>query len=402
MARPPLPIGERGEIKRTQLPDGTWQALCRYRDTDGVTRRVKATGPSGQKAENTLKRRLKERSHGTEEIKPETALSVLAEKWFATVDKSPGTKDIYRRALDGHIIPKLGSVRIREASTGRLEAFLAATSKQTIRTPMDGRTGKQRSVRHGGPSAAKTCRTVLGLMMAMAVRYDAADYNAIRETTQNLIATKPSRALTVEDFETLRANVIGWQGSGLRGPVKSQDLVDKIDVMIGSGLRPGELFALRWEDVDFESTPPTVEVTGTVKRSTGAGLHRQEYPKSESGERILYLPRFAALVLEKTRDGQDPAAPNPLGLVFPSRAGTVIDPGNFRRQWREARGEDFDWVKPSSFRKTVATIIEREVGRDVAAKQLGHSSSVVTMKHYVQKDKHAPDSSQILDRFGGN
>jgi len=394
-----LPIGERGNIKRTQLPDGTWQALCRYRDKDGVTRRVKATGPSGQKAENALTRKLRERAHGTEEITPDTKLSVLAELWFAKLDKAPGTLDIYRRALDVHINPGLGGVTIREATTGRLERFLQETGKQQIRTPIHPKTGKQRSVRHGGTSAALTCRSVLGMMMALAVRYDAAEYNAIRETVRTPTMTKASRALTVEDFETLRANVAAWQESGVMGPRKSKDVVDKMDLLIATGLRPGELLALRWDDVDLAATPATVEVTGTIKRTTARGLHRQDIPKSESGERILSLPKFAVVMLARRKLEQNPEV-NPLGVVFPSRAGTVIDPGNLRRQWREARGEEFDWVKPSSFRKTVATIIEREVGSTVAARQLGHASDVVTLKHYVEKDKHAPDSSEILGRFG--
>jgi hypothetical protein len=41
---PPLRIGQHGKIKREYLGSGVWLARCRYRDTDGVTRRVQRVG----------------------------------------------------------------------------------------------------------------------------------------------------------------------------------------------------------------------------------------------------------------------------------------------------------------------------------------------------------------------
>ena len=36
--RPPLRIGQHGKISRKYLGNGVWEAQCRVRDTDGVTR----------------------------------------------------------------------------------------------------------------------------------------------------------------------------------------------------------------------------------------------------------------------------------------------------------------------------------------------------------------------------
>jgi integrase len=146
--------------------------------------------------------------------------------------------------------------------------------------------------------------------------------------------------------------------------------------------------------------PPTIEVTGTVRRTSVSGLHRQGFPKSVTSARVIPLPGFAAAMLARRHLANDPEK-NPLGLVFPSRAGTVIDPGNFRRQWTAARGEEFGWVTPSSFRKTVATLIERETDSVRASRQLGHSSDTVTRKHYIERSKAVPDSTDLLERFGG-
>ena len=46
--RPPLRIGAHGKITRKYLGGGVWMTRCRYRDSDGVTRRVAAARPADE------------------------------------------------------------------------------------------------------------------------------------------------------------------------------------------------------------------------------------------------------------------------------------------------------------------------------------------------------------------
>lgn len=55
MARPPLPLGTWGTITTEKIRDGSYRALTRFRDPDGNTRRVTATGPSKAAAERALR-----------------------------------------------------------------------------------------------------------------------------------------------------------------------------------------------------------------------------------------------------------------------------------------------------------------------------------------------------------
>lgn len=404
MGRPELPIGGHGNITTSCLIEkskehpGLWEALARFRDRDGVTRRVKARERTERRAINALTEKMSQRKRlGGEELTAETKVSVLAELWFASVNESPGTKDTYRGLLDGHILPLLGGNRLREVTTGRVERFVAEVAEQRMET-ITAKNGRPMTIKRGGPTAANMARTVLALMFRLAVRHDAVDSNPVRESQRAAVPKAQVRALTVEEFGALRRNIEEWQDSGVMGPRKSKDLIDKVDLFVATGLRPGELLGLRWEDVRFDSTPPTVEVTGTIKRTRADGLHRQAYPKSEHGKRILGLPAFAVTMLARRKLVEEPGS-NPLGLIFPSQTGTVLDPGNFRRQWRDARGKEFEWVKPSSFRKAVATLIEREAGSVVASRQLGHSSDAVTRKHYIERNRATPDTTRILEQF---
>ena len=115
------------------------------------------------------------------------------------------------------------------------------------------------------------------------------------------------------------------------------------------------------------------------------------------------FPFFAVGMLMARKVG---AASNPLNAIFASRNGTWLSPNNVRRQWRQARAEtDLGWVTPHTFRKTVATLIDREADAKTAAAQLGHGSEDVTTTYYIEKAALAPDVSDVsdvLEVLGGN
>jgi integrase len=61
--------------------------------------------------------------------------------------------------------------------------------------------------------------------------------------------------------------------------------------LIATGLRRGELPALRWSD--FDETAGTLAVAGKVVRITGQGLTRMDETKTAAGRRTIALPSFA-------------------------------------------------------------------------------------------------------------
>ncbi|MFC3243141.1 hypothetical protein ACFOJ6_13170 [Gordonia humi] len=157
MPRPPLDIGTYGKITRTQLDETTWQAETRYRDHDGTTRKVRARGTTGAKAEAALKKKLVDRNHqaGGDTLTLDSTIGDLCALWLQDVDASgraQATKDYYRRIVDRTILPGLNEVRLREATTGRIDRFLRAIPK---------------------PSTARDARVALKQAFALAARYDA-------------------------------------------------------------------------------------------------------------------------------------------------------------------------------------------------------------------------------------
>lgn len=393
MARPPMPIGTWGKITRTQLAPGRWQALAKYRDYDGRTRRVKRTGPTGAAAERALTAALRDRATPTDsvtEITRDTTLADLAALWMVTRETegklSESTIEHYHSAINRYIGPGLGEVRVGEASVGRIDAFLRAIP---------------------GDAAAKTSRSILSGMFGLAARHDAIASNPVRDTTARIPARKPVRALTVDELQMLRRRVATWAGGNEVGPPRGIDVPEVFDVLAGTGGRIGEVLALRTEDLDLRADPPTATFAGTIDKH-GA---RQPRVKTDSSYRTVVLPAFtvAALRRQIARD-----LPTDQDLVFPGRHGGPRRTGNVRLQLRTARStivrdaqgrpdgpaEMFDWVTPHVFRKTVATAVEGAVTIEAAAGQLGHASPEITRTHYVQRAARGPDLRHVLDGLG--
>lgn len=399
MARPRIAIGQWGRINVKRQANGSFRASTRYRDTDGVTRPVQAFGPSGAAAERRLKAALHDRGTPTvNEITSATTLSDLAWAWLDEIvtigELSTQTIEQYRDEVEKTITAPhsgIGGLLIREATTSRIDRFL-----------------KGISAKH--PAKARRNKVVLTGMFGLAVRHDALDTNPVREVARIKGTGKNVRALTTHELQALRRRVHMWQnGEPLdgqpahRGRPRAQDMLDLTDVWLGTGARIGEILALRLQDINLTADPAEVTISGTVVRfkgraADGGGLVRQDHPKSESSYRVVKIPAFTRdMLLRRIVD----ADRTPDDLVFPSSTGTLRDPHNVRRQWRDARGDKFDWVTPHSFRRTVATLIDRETDADAAAVQLGHSGSAVTKRHYIEKAIDTPDLTAVLNQLGG-
>ena len=380
MARPPLPLGTWGTITTEKIRDGSYRALTRFRDHDGNTRRVTATGPSKAAAERALRDVLGTRTAPAGElITAETRLIDLANLWITGLEAEgrieQTTISEYRRVLDNLVLPSVGGLKLREATTGRLDRLLLRLRDQSV--------NRQRKA-----------KVVLGAMLDLAVRHDAIPINPARNTARIHHPRQETRVLRIEDLAELRAAVHAWMKQDRPGPKPTSDMADIIDLMLATGCRIGEILALRWSDLDLDVDLPILTVSGTIKTATGKGTYRKPTPKSDASRRTVVLPRFAAELLRVRRQF---ATPNENDAVFATRNGTWHQVVNVERRWRQIRKDTgFEWVTPHTFRKTVATLISEATTSELASRQLGHSSSQVTRDHYIAKPPVSADLAEVL------
>lgn len=386
--RPRLAIGTYGTITTTELPGGQWDAKTRYRDHDGKTRQLRARGTTAAKAKAALKLKIRDRQHavGHDNLDADSTVAQLADRWMLDdVERGLGrggkprtanTVAYYRRVVDKIIKPGLSDVTLREADTQRVDRFLLALPAL---------------------SARRDARVVLRQAFALAARYGCISVNPVIDAHRPPASLAKPRALGVADVHELRQRIRKWQAEELRGPRRAHDLVEIFDVMLGTGVRIEEVLALRWSDcTDLDADRVAVTISGTVVTEKGRGCYRQDHPKTDAGLRTVILPKFAVEALRRQRDRGIPSAE---GLIFPTRTGSPRWPSNVRTAWRKVRGEEYGWVKPHSFRKTVGTLVARELGVEAASVQLGHSATAVTERHYIERAVEAPDMTSVLDRL---
>ena len=381
--RPALRIGAHGKIVREHLGGGVWLARTRFRDSDGVTRRVQRLGPPdefdkhGKLAEDALIEALTERRPPVEvdALGPETLVARLVRQHLdrlAEDGRSPATLATYDFAA-AKLEKFIGGLRVREASTARLDAAL-----RSMRTA------------HGA-TMAKQAKTILRGALQLAVMASALNANPVRDV-QTLSAKRQPKGASALSADELRALLINLKASSF---CHEHDLVDPVTLLIATGLRRSELLALRWKDFDADAS--TLTVSGKLVRATGHGLSRVDETKSAAGKRTLPLPSFAVVMLMARRTvsyyGEQP-------MIFPSTAGTWRDPNNFGKEWRTVREAlGVPEVTTHSFRKTVATLIDDEgLSARIGADHLGHSKVSMTQDRYMTRGRVHAEVANLLDR----
>lgn len=420
--RPQLPLNTYGEITvtredraptKTGKPREAYRARARYRDSDGITRPVARYGSTQKAAKDALRTALAERQRDSESdsITSRTTVANLADAWL-TADHTwrPGTREQHRRAVENHIKPQLGGVRLYEIRTSRIDRVISDVR------------------RDNGVGAAESVKKALSGMFKMAVLNDAMQANPALGTSALVKPRRSPRALTLEEEtelrDLLRSSTRATEGSN------GLDLADLVEFMLATGARIGETCAARTASLDLEAG--TWEINATVVRERGVGLYIQEWPKTAAGWRRIALPPYAVAMLRRRANEErlgpegivfgnphgralrDPSnATNDLREVLDSlncdhceRTGYVLDPNDrqgFARNekgWRIAcRRGPFSWVTSHVFRKTVATRLDEAglSGRDIA-NQLGHAKPSMTLDVYMGRKVVSSEVARVLDR----
>ena len=132
--RPPLRIGQHGKISRIQVAKYVWVARCRYRDRDGVTRRVERMTPAGvedeygDKAEAALWDAIAaRRPPSSGNITGTTLLGNLLSRYLVQCredgELAPKSVDTYEATLNA-VRSRFVGIRVSEAEPGLLNEIL--------------------------------------------------------------------------------------------------------------------------------------------------------------------------------------------------------------------------------------------------------------------------------------
>jgi integrase len=153
-------------------------------------------------------------------------------------------------------------------------------------------------------------------------------------------------------------------------------------VAVHVGLRPGELLALRWEDVDLDRG------ILHVRRALSNGEFTTPKTKRSRRRIDLSVGSVAALQRHRTRQAEERMARAGLwqnqGLVFPSSVGTLLSHRNVVRSFKSLLTREGmpDAIRPYDLRHTCASLLCRNVHPKYVQELLGHASIAQTLDTY--------------------
>jgi integrase len=233
-----------------------------------------------------------------------------------------------------------------------------------------------------------------------------------REDTHSL-AAKPVEATTkrrepppaVLDFyepEEIEALAKAAGGGGHRGPQPANLEPDEIAwraredaqdaelfrLAAYTGLRLGELLALRWEDIDFDTRRMVVH------RAVSAGV---EGPTKSWQARFLPLADPAAEALTRLQARGDYTSRE--DYVFCSRLGRRLDPSAVRKRFKRARdAAGLRALRFHALRHAAGSLVARHADARFVQDFLGHSR-ITTTERYMHAKARPEDLERVNRAF---
>lgn len=320
-------------------PDGTTQRVLRYENL----------GPMSRKdAADILAQRLVEA--GKAPVRSRVTFETLANQWQATVLPmyKPSTQKNHRHILSKHLMSRFGEKAVADVTRQEIQAYVAHLT-QTGYAP--------KSIDH--------IHDVLSAILRTAVKWGHQSENPARGVDLPTLKTvKPKWALTIA------------QGSALLKalPPLARTMVG---LALMTGLRRGELFALRWKSVSLEEGHLTVD-EAVYEGAFGT-------PKTAAGLRRVPLSNATVRLLTEWKDHA--RATFPEALVFSTWSGKPISPNNVLRRWvfpacAKLELPNASWL---TFRRTYASWAhDKGVPGKVVAQLMGHTNADVTLNVYTQ------------------
>lgn len=302
---------------------------------------------------------LREIEQGTIATGSQRRLGEYLEDWLENTHKSKlrlGTYINYKK-LVGYVVAELGNVWLQKLTPQQVQKFY---SKK-----LDG--GLSSKVVH-------EIHGVLHLALKNAVRWGLVPRNVCDLVTAPRIVSREVVPLTME------------QARILMNHVKGHRLEMLLAMAVVTGMRRGELLALRWSNIDFERGH--LLVLHSVDFIAGHGFVEGK-PKTTAGKRVVSLPVFLLEMLKQHRTQQleEQAAIADWvdnDLVFPNLKGGYLSPNHMVEAFRKLLEEaGLPRLRFHDLRHSAATILlARGVNIKVVSELLGHSDIVITLRTY--------------------
>jgi integrase len=288
-------------------------------------------------------------------------LSDFLDLWLSDCVKDTvraGTFERYKGIVNTHISPALGRLRLKALTPAHVQGFYRGRLDSGL-----------------SPATVQKIHVVLHKALSQAVKWSLVPRNVTEAVSAPRPVPKEMRPLSAKEARGLLEAAAG-------------DSLEALWVLaVHTGMRQGELLALKWTDVDLEAGKVSVRRTLTRER----GHYSLGEPKTKRSRRTVKLTGAATDTLKGhlSRQMADIDRLGDLykdqGLVFATGSGAPLNPSNVRNRnlRRLLRKAELPAIRFHDLRHTCATLLlSRNVHPKIVQEMLGHSTVAITLDTY--------------------
>jgi integrase len=328
-----------------------------YVGPDGKRRYV--SGKTKEEARRNLRRARGDAERGLVSDGGNVALSEYLKRWLNESVRGsvkPITHDSYKMLVDKHVVPALGNVTLSKLTPAHLQGFYRSKLDSDL-----------------SPRTVQYIHVVVHRALKQALRWGLVTRNVAEAVDPPRVPKKDFTPLSPEQARTF-----------LEAANEAGDRLEALYVLaIHTGMRQGELFSLKWDDVDLDTRVLRVRGTKTVRSRRTVTLSEtaldalRSHLECQLGE----IDKAGSLWREN-------------GLVFTTAIGTPLNRQNLTQRSFKPLLEraGLPRIRFHDLRHTCATILlSRGVHAKFVQELLGHATIAITLDTY----------SHILPGMGG-
>jgi integrase len=345
----------RGEGSIYQEADGRWTATISLgSDGQGKRRRRKVRGKSKGEVQEKLRQLYTSTAAALNADAGALTVAEYLNRWLDTTASRSvrhGTLTRYEQLVRLRILPHLGSVRLSKLTPSHIEMFFTDLGNAGI-----------------SPRGQQMAGNVLGRALKDAIRLKLITSNPVRDVVK---PKPPKPEMKVWDAD---------QASSFLKAAMKDRLYCLYVMAIVTGMRSGELFALEWDDVEWETG--SVLVKRTLEEVKGQLTVKEV--KTAKGRRRIDLPRFALEALRSHRGRMQSEGHDSRITFCDETGGWLRRPNVTRRSFRPLiASAKVPLIRFHDLRHTAATILLLEnVHPKIVSERLGHASIEITLNTY--------------------
>lgn len=362
-------MGKHGENIRKRK-DGRWEArvICAY-DMKGKAKYRSFYGKTYLEVKDKKNQFIRSSpvssdvENNKNQNKMKISLAQVMEEWLANRKDSvkESTFAHYTSLVRKHILPELGEICLSALTSEKIDAFL---KKKLCSGRLDGRGGLS-------PKTVADIRSILLLGLEYAYRQH---YPCSVHTQLFYPKTRQPSVKVMTRTEQAKLEKVLFE--------HPEPLELGILVALYGGLRIGEVCALQWGDINFDSG--TIQISKTMLRIQDVSPDSPkktkiliDCPKTEKSSRLVPIPSFLMSILKEHQREQD--------SYLLTGAKTYLEPriclDRYKRVLKRAELGDFTF---HTLRHTFATrCVESGFDSKSLSEILGHANVNTTLQRYV-------------------